>query len=61
MGALNRLWIVIAFGWAGCCLWGGLDAYGTLDSKTVYTAFAPFAIMAVLRWIVLGPRARRTR
>lgn len=59
----KRLWFVIAFGWAACCLWGGMTrpVYG-LMGKDVFIAFLPLAIAWVGRFVVFGlPRRQAGR
>jgi hypothetical protein len=59
---LKRAWFVVAAGWAGCCLWGGISASRGLEGKDVLTAFAPLGVIWVARFVLFGlpsPRLRR--
>jgi hypothetical protein len=56
---LRRLWFVIAFGWAACCLWGGLDRPEGLMGKDVFIAFLPLGVIWIARFVLFGlPRPR---
>jgi hypothetical protein len=55
---LKRAWFVFTLGWALMFLWNGSTKVDGIRPLDVVLAFAPLAIMRVLRFIVWGPKPR---
>jgi len=55
---LKRLWFVIVWGWAMVFLLNCATKIDGIRPLDVVLAFAPIAIMWVLRFIVVGPAPR---